>query len=74
MILSPTLLSPNMIMKITIYQTESYKDMKNAMKPPIQESTHKNNEKKKDRASMVPAFTRKRNKEFKESKTKRGFS
>ena len=44
------------------------------MKPPIQESTHKNGEKKKDRASMVPAFTRKRNKEFKESKTKRGFS
>ena len=41
------------------------------MKPPRQESTHKKREmnhdkngKKKNRASMVPAFTRKRNKEI----------
>lgn len=46
------------------------------MKPPRQESTHNKSEmsrdkkgKKNNRASMVPAFTRKRNKEIYRSKT-----
>ena len=45
--------------------------MKNAMKPPRQESTHNKSEmnrdkkgKKNNRASMVPAFTRKKNKKY----------
>jgi len=59
-----------------IYQTRSYKDMKNAMKPPRQESTHKKGEtnlsdseyeNKNDRKSMVPAFTLKRSQEMNHS-------
>jgi len=50
--------------------------MKNAMKPPRQESTHKKGEtnlsnseydNKNDRKSMVPAFTRKRSQEMNHS-------